>query len=161
MDYPQSKAISPHIEIHSTPVGSRINVDEQEGNHGAAILQMAHVNRNSGQTYNIRGTFDKSFHFNPSNAVATFAQSTRMLRFFKTIKTLSYWYSLESSCWALSDEYPFAKGFKGFSGFLHNFVLANLAVSSISVNRKISSIWALSIDDDLCCIVLYQTDLWV
>ena len=72
-------------------------------------------------------------HINPSSAVATFAQNTRMQRFFKTIKTLSCWYSLESSCWALSDEYPFAKGFNVFSGFLHNFVLANLAISSIRV----------------------------
>ena len=76
------------------------------------------------------------YWINPSNAVATFAQSTRMQRFFKTIKTLSCWYSLESSCWALSDEYPFAKGFNGFSGFLHNFVLANLAVSSIRVKHS-------------------------
>ena len=30
--------------------------------------------------------------------------------------------------------HAFAKGFNGFSGFLHNFVLANLAVSSIGVN---------------------------
>ena len=30
---------------------------------------------------------------NPSNAVATFAQSTRMQRCFKTIKILSCWYS--------------------------------------------------------------------
>ena len=29
-----------------------------------------------------------------------------------------------------------AKGFNGFSGFLHNFVLANLAVSSIRVKAK-------------------------
>ena len=82
------------------------------------------------------GSMHLAFTFpvvNPSNAVATFAQSTRMQRFLETIKTLSCWYSLESSCWALSDEYPFAKGFNGFSGFLHKFVLANLAVSSIRV----------------------------
>ena len=37
-----------------------------------------------------------------------------------------------------SNEYPFAKGFNVFSGFLHNFVLANLAVSS-RVNLTIYS----------------------
>ena len=34
---------------------------------------------------------------NPSNAKATFVQSTPMQRFLKTIQTLSCWYSLESS----------------------------------------------------------------
>ena len=29
--------------------------------------------------------------------------------FWKNIWTLSYWYSLESSCWGLSNEYPFAR----------------------------------------------------
>ena len=42
----------------------------------------------------------------PSNAGATFIQSTRTQRF---LKTLSCWYSLESSHWVLSDEYPHAR----------------------------------------------------
>ena len=46
---------------------------------------------------------------NPSNAEATFIQSTRTQIFLKIIKTLSCWYSLESSWWVLSDEYPFAR----------------------------------------------------
>ena len=47
--------------------------------------------------------------FNPFIAEATFVQSTRMQRFLKNILTLSCWYSLESSCWVLSDEYPCAR----------------------------------------------------
>ena len=46
---------------------------------------------------------------NLSNAEATFIQSARMKIFLKTILTLSCWYSLDSSCWILSDEYPFAR----------------------------------------------------
>ena len=57
-----------------------------------------------------------------------------MQRFSKTILTLSSWYSFESSCWVPSDEYPFIyQGFGHFSGFLHHFVLAKLATSSIRV----------------------------
>ena len=48
-------------------------------------------------------------HSNPSSAEATFVLSTRMQRFLKTILTLSCWYSLESSHWVLSDEYPYAR----------------------------------------------------
>ena len=54
-------------------------------------------------------TFDPNSTFNPFNATATFVQSTRIQRFLKTIQTLSCWYSLENSCRALSDEYPFAR----------------------------------------------------
>ena len=46
---------------------------------------------------------------NPSNAEATFIQSTRTQIFSKTIETLSCWYSLESSRRVLSFEYPFAR----------------------------------------------------
>ena len=73
-------------------------------------------------------------NLNPSNAKATFIQSTRMQRFLKTIETLSCWYSLESSHWVLSDEYPFARVSVIFQFFLHHFVLAKLATSSIRVN---------------------------
>ena len=45
--------------------------------------------------------------FNPSNAEATFVQSTRTQRFLKIFLTLSCWYSLDSSRQVLSDEYPF------------------------------------------------------
>ena len=45
----------------------------------------------------------------PSNAKATLVQYTRMQIFGKTISTLSSWYSLDSSCWVLSDEYPYAR----------------------------------------------------
>ena len=47
--------------------------------------------------------------FSPSNAEATFVQSTIMMqRFLKTIETLSCCYSLESSRSVLSDKYPCA-----------------------------------------------------
>ena len=46
---------------------------------------------------------------NPSNAGATFVQSTRAQRFLKIIQTPSCWYSLDSSHWVLSYEYPFAR----------------------------------------------------
>ena len=44
------------------------------------------------------------FALNPSCAEAILIQSTMMQIFLKTIQTLSHWYSLESSCWVLSDE---------------------------------------------------------
>ena len=43
------------------------------------------------------------------------------------------WYSFDSSCWELSDEYPFARVLI-FKAFLCHFVLAKLATSSIRVN---------------------------
>ena len=42
--------------------------------------------------------------FNPSNTEATVVQRTQ--RFLKIIWTLPCWYSLDSSRWVLSDEYP-------------------------------------------------------
>ena len=72
-------------------------------------------------------------HLIPSNAEATFIQSTRTQKFQKTIWTLLCGYSLESSCWALSYEYPFARFSVNFSGFLHHFVFAKLATSRIRV----------------------------
>ena len=58
--------------------------------------------------------------YNPSNAKVTFVQSTRT------------WYSLDSSHWVFSDEWPCSRvpGLQSFSGFLHHFVLAKLAVTS-------------------------------
>ena len=58
--------------------------------------------------------------FNPSNAKATFIQSTRAQQFLTNIKTLSCRYSLDSSRRELSDEYPFPRGsviFRVFSSF--------------------------------------------
>ena len=46
---------------------------------------------------------------NPSNAEATFVQSTRTQRFLKIILTLSCWYSFDSTCWVLSDDYPHSR----------------------------------------------------
>ena len=49
------------------------------------------------------------FPFNPSNADATFVQSTQMQKNLKTLQTLSCWYSSECPLWVLSYEYPFAR----------------------------------------------------
>ena len=52
--------------------------------------------------------------------------------------TLPCWYSLESSRWVLSDEYPCARVQSFFSvSFLHHFVLAKLASSSMSMRGAI------------------------
>ena len=73
--------------------------------------------------------------FNPSNAEATFVQSTRMQTFLKSIQTLLCWYSLDSSHRVRSGEYPFARvSIDHFSGFLHHFVLAKLAISRRGFN---------------------------
>ena len=45
----------------------------------------------------------------PSNDEDTFTKSTRTQSFSKIIQTLSCWYSLDSSRWVLSDEYPYAR----------------------------------------------------
>ena len=46
-------------------------------------------------------------NINPYNAeLLNYLQSRR---FLKTVQTLSSWYSLESSCWVLSYEYPCAR----------------------------------------------------
>ena len=72
---------------------------------------------------------------NPSNAEATFIQSTRTQIFSKTIETLPCWHSLESSRRVLSYEYPFARVSVIFQVFFYHFVLAKLATSSIRVKN--------------------------
>ena len=67
-----------------------------------------------------RGCSQAGFFFNPSNAEATFVQSTRTQIFLKTIQTLSCWYSLDSSRGVLSDEYPFARVSVIFQDFCIN-----------------------------------------
>ena len=50
------------------------------------------------------------YFLNPFNAEATFIKGTiTQILFLKTFEILSCWNSLESSCWILSDEYPFAR----------------------------------------------------
>ena len=73
-------------------------------------------------------------HLNPSYAKATFIRSTMTQRFLKNILTLSCMYLLESSCQVFSDEYQCARVSVNFQGFLHHFILAKLALSSIMVN---------------------------
>ena len=47
----------------------------------------------------------------------TFVPSTRMQRILITTLTLSSWHWLDSSCWVLSDEYPYARVSVNFHGF--------------------------------------------
>ena len=74
---------------------------------------------------------------NSSNAGATFVQSTRTQRLLKTIWTLSCWYSLESSLWVLSDEYPHPRVSVFFLVFSATFMLAILTTSCIRVTTCI------------------------
>ena len=76
----------------------------------------------------------KETRINPSNSKAILVQRTRMQRSLKTILIRSCWYLLESSRRVLSDEYPWP-GFRWFLRFLHHFVLAKLATSSVRVNQ--------------------------
>ena len=46
---------------------------------------------------------------NPFADEGTSMQCTKKQKIMKIILTLSYWYSLNSSCWVLSDEYPSAR----------------------------------------------------
>ena len=55
-------------------------------------------------------------------------QSTRIYRFLKTIRTLSSWYSLDSSHEVLSDEC--ARVSVIFQFFFHHFIFAKLATRS-------------------------------
>ena len=61
------------------------------------------------------------------------AQERKRKNFEKTIWTLSCGYSLESSRWALSYEYPFARFSVIFQVFCILFLLAKLATSRIRV----------------------------
>ena len=72
----------------------------------------------------------------PSYDDATCIHCTRTQRFLKTIYTLSCWYSLDSSCSALLDEYPCAMVSVIFQGFFASIVLSKLATCSIRVQFK-------------------------
>ena len=85
---------------------------------------------------------------NPSNAETTFVQSTRTQRFLKTIQTLPCWYSLDSSHWLLSDEYPCAQCQlyvhfdKGFKRFLCKYWNYHFKLLRYKKNRKLT--WKMS-----------------
>ena len=64
--------------------------------------------------------------FIPSNAEAAFIQSIRTHKFVKTIKTLSCWYSLDSSRRVFSDEYPFAR-VSGIFRFFASFCIGQIS----------------------------------
>ena len=97
----------------------------------------------------------QEYSFNPSNAEATFVQSTAMRqRCLKTILTLSCWYSLERYPWALR-WIPMCQSFFHFSGFLHHFVLAKLAISSIRVKIRLRNVlMSLLVPNSRDCICL-------
>ena len=97
-----------------------------------SLWKMPILSRNGIEIPHLTVTYE--VFFNPSNAMTIFIQYTRTQIFLKTIETLSCWYSLESSRRVLSYEYPFAQVSIIFSGFLHTYILANLAASSIRVN---------------------------
>ena len=70
---------------------------------------------------------------NPFNAEATFIESARMPSYFKNhsnpfILVFIRYLSLSTLRWV-----PICQGFSHFSSFLHHFVLATLATSSIRV----------------------------
>ena len=71
---------------------------------------------------------------NPSNAEATFVQSTRMQQFLKNIETLSCWYALVSCRRELLNKYPFDRVSVNFQVFCIIFILGKLSTSSIRVN---------------------------
>ena len=76
---------------------------------------------------------------NPSNAEATFVQSTRTQRFLKTFWMLSWWYSLDSTCWIYTLRWvPMCQDFSHFLGFFHHCIVATVATSSIWVNPFMS-----------------------
>ena len=99
------------------------------------IANEVHFTRSTFECINGNAFTGCLYSLNPSNAEATFFQSTKTQLFLKTIETLSCWYTFESSCWVLSDEYPFARVLVILRGYLHLFVLAKLATSSIRVNN--------------------------
>ena len=66
---------------------------------------------------------------NPSNAEATFVKSTKAQRFLKN----NFEPCHVGIHWIPSDEYPCARVSVIFLGFLHHFVLAKLATTSIRV----------------------------
>ena len=62
---------------------------------------------------------------------------------------MSCWYSLDSSHWVLSDRVPICQGISHFPGFLHHFVFAKLATSSIRVNTGDTSLLVKSCSLDI------------
>ena len=74
-------------------------------------------------------------YFNPTNAEATFGQSTRTQSFLKNICTLSCWYSLEALS-EYSQMNTHMPGFQSYFIFFHHFILAKLATSSIRVKSN-------------------------
>ena len=72
---------------------------------------------------------------NPTDAEATLSQGT-------TMQSWSCWYSLDSSKWVLSDEYPYDRVSVIFS-FLPHFLLSKLVSSIISVKCVFVSVFQL------------------
>ena len=74
---------------------------------------------------------------NPFDAEATFDQGTLIQKCFITIETLSCWYSFESSCSALSDEYQICQGFSHFQHFCNKLFWPNYPPAAKGLNNCI------------------------
>ena len=73
----------------------------------------------------------------PSNAKATFGQSTRMQWFLKNFLKLVVSVFIRELSLSTLRWVPTFQGFNNFSGFLHHFVLTKLATSSARATNKI------------------------
>ena len=86
--------------------------------------------------YKFSSNLQHSYQFSPSNGKATFVHRTRARTFLKTISTPSCWYSLDSSHYVFSDEYPYARVSVIFRILSHPFVFAKLVTSRIRVKSQ-------------------------
>ena len=79
-------------------------------------------------------TILKPSYFNPPNAEATFIQTTRWKDVWKSSKPchVGIHYIAHTECFHMYTQMP---GFQQFSAFVHHFVLAKLATTSISVKN--------------------------
>ena len=72
----------------------------------------------------------------PFDAEATFVKGTRLQKILKAFWTMSCWYSLESSCWAQSDECPFPWVSVIFSDFFSSFSIDQISHQQHKVQRS-------------------------
>ena len=96
--------------------------------------------------------------FNPSNAQATFAQSTRMQRFLKKHLNLVMLVFIGKLPLCNLRWVPMCQGFSHFSGFLLHFVLAKLATSK---DFHVHFIYFYFTIYAICLICIYNKDLLI
>ena len=78
-------------------------------------------------------------HINPSNAKATFVQSTRTQRFLENHLNPVLLVFIGKLLLSTLRWVPMCQGFDNFSGSLLHFVLVKLATSSVRVNKELAS----------------------